>query len=333
MSTISQRDRLILQTVMLQAEVPIPRVARQLGFRSETVRRTVQRLQEIGVLLGKQAYLNLSALGLVEYLVFLSLEGFSEANRQLFVQALCDYEQIGFVAEVGGDFQYELHFYGRDSQDFIDFIDALTARFRWRIQAQAITLVHEEEYSGPRYVNTGAPPQKTLGYAPVPERVLIDQLDHRILQILANSENNTKREIGRKLNIPHSTVSDRIQRLEQTGVITGHYYLCDIKPMGDLPFSLLIQANVLSRAKRTQLLKFCRLHNRIAYINILIGTWQARIFARVQHYAQTMDIMHELYAAFPNDIQAIRIMPQLKMYKCSFYPFKKLEHALPKVNR
>ncbi|MFA5364084.1 MAG: Lrp/AsnC family transcriptional regulator [Candidatus Bathyarchaeia archaeon] len=53
------------------------------------------------------------------------------------------------------------------------------------------------------------------------QTVSLDELDWKILRALQQNSKQTYSEIGRNLGIAHSTVYDRIRKLEKTGVITG----------------------------------------------------------------------------------------------------------------
>ncbi len=62
--------------------------------------------------------------------------------------------------------------------------------------------------------------------------VFIDDLDWAILRILQENARQTYTEIGRRLNLAHSTVYDRIKRLEERGVIRNYAVLVDPKKAG-----------------------------------------------------------------------------------------------------
>ena len=51
------------------------------------------------------------------------------------------------------------------------------------------------------------------------ERIVLDGLDRKILEILLDNARLTYTEIGKKLGVAHSTVYERIRKLEENGVI------------------------------------------------------------------------------------------------------------------
>jgi len=62
--------------------------------------------------------------------------------------------------------------------------------------------------------------------------VSLDDLDWRILQLLQENARLTYTEIGSKLDVAHSTVYDRIQRMEEHGIIKRYKAIVDFEKAG-----------------------------------------------------------------------------------------------------
>jgi len=62
--------------------------------------------------------------------------------------------------------------------------------------------------------------------------VALDDLDWRILQLLQENAKLTYTEIGNKLDVAHSTVYDRIQRMEEHGIIKKYEAVVDPEKIG-----------------------------------------------------------------------------------------------------
>lgn len=316
----------LLQAALLQAAAPISTLAKQLKLRPHVVRRALRSLMDKKVLLGRRPYLNLFRLGFLEFLCFLSFTDGRRSVRASFLRALCEHEHVSFVAEVGGEYQYEIRILARNSTDVIRFLESLANQFGSKVTAPTISLVHQEEYSGVRLGSSaGNLPLRVLSYAPDErETVKIDELDHQVLSKIANGEQESFSEIARDLGAPVSTVAYRISMLEKLGVILGYYYLCDVKPFSMLPVVLLVEGKTLNAAQREELLKKCRNHRQLALIDILIGKWQARIMARVERQQDILPLVEELYQVLPVDSPEVKVLPQLCFHKCSPYPFRRV---------
>lgn len=62
--------------------------------------------------------------------------------------------------------------------------------------------------------------------------VLLDDLDKAILRTLQKNARQTYTEIGRSLNLAHSTIYDRIKKMERHGVIKQYTILVEPKKAG-----------------------------------------------------------------------------------------------------
>lgn len=71
----------------------------------------------------------------------------------------------------------------------------------------------------------------------------LDEKDILILDILRNDASKTKKQIAKKLNLPLTTVHNRISKLEKEGVISGYRAIVDSKKLG-LDVSAFINISV-----------------------------------------------------------------------------------------
>ena len=59
----------------------------------------------------------------------------------------------------------------------------------------------------------------------------LDELDHRILQIIQNDSQKTLKEISEQVNLSLSPTHDRIKRMESDGYIQGYVALLNRKKL------------------------------------------------------------------------------------------------------
>jgi Lrp/AsnC family leucine-responsive transcriptional regulator/Lrp/AsnC family transcriptional regulator len=60
----------------------------------------------------------------------------------------------------------------------------------------------------------------------------LDELDWNILQLLQSNANQTYTEMGQRLNVAHSTIYERIKRMEQHGIIKKYTVTVDLEKIG-----------------------------------------------------------------------------------------------------
>jgi len=82
------------------------------------------------------------------------------------------------------------------------------------------------------------------------QEISLDELDKQILRLLQENAKQTYGEIGAKLNVAHSTVYDRIQKMEHSGVITKYEALVDAEKIG-IPL-ITAQMTITADPKETE---------------------------------------------------------------------------------
>jgi len=64
------------------------------------------------------------------------------------------------------------------------------------------------------------------------QTISLDSLDWNILQALQGNAKQTYTEIGLRFGVAHSTVYDRIRRMEENGVIKKYTAVIDLEKIG-----------------------------------------------------------------------------------------------------
>lgn len=319
--SLTPQENLVLQTVLLQAGHSSEQIARQIGIRTHTVRRIVERLKDRKVLLGSRAYVNTYPLGFQAYQVLFSLPGAPSEQHTKLISRISSLDGVCLFSELSGDPQYEMHLLARDSREVMTRLDSLQ-EMAPLIQIYSVSMVHEQFYSGTLgYLLRDSKEYTPLRYGATGEQLEIDGLDHSLLSLLANETVSSNRILSQRLKVPETTLAHRIGSLEKRDLIAGYYHLCDFKPLGLLPVVALLRTSLLSAAARTKLLKFCNRHPLIAYVDLMVGAFSGRVFIRAGSYEEARNVASDLQEHFSKEIHSIRVMPQLRFMRHSTYPF------------
>ncbi len=322
MKKLSLEEKVVLQVALLQAEVPIRELAKQAGMQPHKVRYILSSFNESGIFLGKRAHVNAAAIGLVEYQTYLSLGAVTDAQHKEFPKFVSGLEGVSVVTDLAGEFQYDVRIMARTASDLNAVLDTIVARYP-TLKVEDLCIVREQFYCGARYVeHEKLTKTKALHYGHTEQPIKIDEVGQRILSVLANSDYDSHREVARKLGMSISTVAYRISAMEREGIISGYYYLCDVRPVGQMPIILLLKTTKLGEMDRERFIRFCLAHKRIAVIDSLIGRWSMRLIVRVETHEEARQIVHELQNELGSHLLSVRLMPQLKLFHYATFPFR-----------
>jgi len=70
--------------------------------------------------------------------------------------------------------------------------------------------------------------------------VALDALDWEVLELLQKNAKQTYTEIGQRLGVAHSTVYDRIKRMEEHGIIKKYGAIIDLEKAGIRPITAIV---------------------------------------------------------------------------------------------
>ena len=104
---LSAKARAILAYAGLHADSSPTVIAKQLGLRVHTVRYTLDRLSRRGVI-KKRWVIDLMACGWTRHEIFFALAPIARGTRRKMMEWLVKHPLCTYVAEVGGEFDYEV---------------------------------------------------------------------------------------------------------------------------------------------------------------------------------------------------------------------------------
>lgn len=322
---LSDVQRRILLATIMQADTPETEIARLLDVREHTVRRTIMSCFESGILLRRSVFINPHVLGLTYNVATISLPLKSQKFQKSFLELLVSAEESVAVYELGGESQCDLRFLTRSGDHRKRFLEQIAERFPHPFHIRSSFVIEEQEYSGisEPEMPKDAIPLFRFGPLPAGNKALeISEQDHLILSSLSNGSFRNLGQLARHLSLAPSTLNYRIQSLEKSGIILGHYYIVDFKALHQLPIWVRVNSKVLREKEKQAILKFCRAHPRVAWMSLFFGGQSAEIFLRVSSFAEASSIVTEISSHFEGIVDSVAMEPQIQFHKFSTYPFR-----------
>lgn len=121
---------------------------------------------------------------------------------------------------------------------------------------------------------------------------VLDATDLRILQVLQENSRQTYTAIGKLLGIAHSTVYDRIKRMEQQGIIKKYMIQIDTEKMGAKNITAIITVYTDPKVIEKVAEKLCDAPEVLDVYTSL--SEELQIMAKV--VAETQEHLHEFIA-------------------------------------
>lgn len=314
---ISALDRQIMTYAELQAEIPVPQLAKQMGLRPHAVYYGLNKLEREGIL-RKVPFINMQRLGYSDYLLLFSLALHDPKSRDALITYLQKNPPVTWLAELGGDYQYGAALYVRDSAELTHFLADLAVRFGGLFFHKAFSLHTRFARFTRSYLHPSAPRQ-VIENRITSDVHTLNEVDNKILIALTEHANKTPADVARLLDIPLSTLHYRLQTLKKQGVLDRQVYFIDTSKLNIQSFELLVFTKGLDPELPDKLFAFAKKHPHIVFFIQCIGSWDFELGIEVETMSGATEVVQEIYAAFADTITTITTLPLFRQLKFKFY--------------
>jgi DNA-binding Lrp family transcriptional regulator len=318
---LTENEAKILGAAHLQADAPLRVVARETGFRENTIRRCLDSLRERKII-APYAVINIVPLGLTDFGIYFSLAQRKGASREQLLEWIVRHPQVAWVAELSGIYQYVMTFVATHPDEVRRFLEEMTASNGVRIVDKAVATRLEYRAFRARYLSAHKSTIEEIVTFGREGMVRIDELDHAVLVALSDMRYRSDSELARSLKVPASTVQYRIERLRRLGIIKGFMYRLNLERIGFGFFRLLVFERGANPNLHEALVKFCMQHRNITGLVRCLGTWDYELRVELPEVRQLASIVEELTSEFEGAIDKIQAITSLQTRKLVAYPFK-----------
>ena len=144
----------------------------------------------------------------------------------------------------------------------------------------------------------------------------LDEIDSKVLKLLAKNARIPIIEISQKLNIPPRTIAFRIKQLEKKNIIQGYRFVFDHELFGYEYYKVDLILRDTSKLKN--LVGFAHMNPNILYIDQTIAGSDFEFDLEVKNRDELFKIVDELRTNFP--IREWFYFTLISFYKILYFP-------------
>lgn len=262
MEGLDLKDWKILEQLCTNARTSHNSIAKAIGVSKNAVSYKVDRLLKRRVIGGFFAIINLESLGYSIYNLFLRLRAGKEKEQELAV-FLKSHPNTQVVDRLVGEWNFLVEFACRQASEMNDFVSDVKSRFSDIID---VFEVHPmlEDYKVEQL------PVELVTERPVAlfkkqEKVEVDELDLRLLSELNKNCTASLLVLAKTLGITYETVSARIKRLKEKGIIILFTAKINLGALGYDVYLLRLNLRNLSTERAASLRGYINAQRNIRY--------------------------------------------------------------------
>lgn len=319
---LTPAEQRILATVQLQAKVPIERIAKQSGVRSHVARYCIQRMTLEGIL-HPRPMTNVHRMGFTQYAVYITPHFESTSAKTRLLKMLVESPLTSDIFELAGDYVFGFVLTVRALDDALGFLNMLSGVRGVEIVDKLLSLriattVFRRSAFGP---HRGGPAHFTYKRGDSP--CVLDETDHRILELLHIRPTESLRSLADVARLPHSTLAKRVREMEKSGVILGYVYGISCHRFGMEPFRLMLNVKGFDTNCWQRLFDFAQDHPRINCLFQCLGSWDYELEIEIDERPQLAQVVQEIRELLGSTIVSVRSLPLIAFPKSTGYPYMK----------
>lgn len=254
-------DRKLLLALIKDSRTPVSVIAKQARVSRDVAAYRIKRLVEKGVIRDFITEIDVSALGYVSALLFVSVKASAE---QEFISYIDGLDFVSWAGTHLGFWSMGMAIYGRDNDEVEERFQRILSRYGSVITDHRFAFYKSTRFFTEKYFGGTAPPERKGGGA-----VRLDENDRAILRLLSKNARMSTAQISRSVKLTLPAIAARIRKLEKGGVILKYTVYVNVFKVGLYLFVFFIQNRNLENRRR--LYSFLEAHPNVSLLLDYVG--------------------------------------------------------------
>ncbi|MFA5930280.1 MAG: winged helix-turn-helix transcriptional regulator [Candidatus Micrarchaeia archaeon] len=311
-------DMKILYYLDLDARAPYSQIAKKVRLSVDAVQYRVAKMQKEGVIRGFYAVIDPSVLGYASYRFFIKLRCSTPKIEEKIISYFVADPQYWWVCSIDGFRDLGVACWLKSTNEFTEKKNELMGNFKENLGTVQES-IHSAIYSySMAYLAGKEIDDEEEMVLCRGKKTEIDELDWKILRIIANNARLSSMEIARTTGVTPATVLNRLRGMGQKGVIRRYRTIIDLGKLGYYWYK--VEFMLTSQAVKKKMLEFFRKHPNIVYAYEAIGGPDLEAEIEVESYAKFREVLDEIRTKFGSEIESYQHLLWYKEHKITYLP-------------
>jgi DNA-binding Lrp family transcriptional regulator len=320
MVKIDSKDREILYQLDLNSRQSFAEIGNIVGLSKTVVAYRVNKLIENGIIKTFYTVIDAFKLGYISFRIYLVYQYMTQQKEKEIIDYFISQKLTWWTISAEGRFDLALIMWVKDINDFYSFWEETLKRFRdYFMEQQFSAYIQLYTYRYSYLLDDVKKSDRTkFEITGGGAQVMIDELDFRLLRLIAPHARMPVKEIANRLNTTVAVVNYRIKKLIKEGVIQGFRSDMDLSQLGYQFFKADI--DLKDYKQRGKLINYAKTNPHLVRIDKSVGISDLELEYHVLSLEQFHEIMKDLTNKFPNIIKKYRYVYASKLHKMNYMP-------------
>ncbi|HUS99213.1 MAG TPA: Lrp/AsnC family transcriptional regulator [Candidatus Thermoplasmatota archaeon] len=320
MVKIDSKDREILYQLDLNSRQSFAEIGNKVGLSKTVVAYRVNKLIENGIIKTFYTVIDAFKLGYISFRIYLVYQYMTQQKEKEIIDYFISQKLTWWTISAEGRFDLALIMWVKDINDFYSFWEETLKRFRdYFMEQQFSAYIQLYTYRYSYLLDDVKKSDRTkFEITGGGAQVMIDELDFRLLRLIAPHARMPVKEIATRLNTTVAVVNYRIKKLIKEGVIQGFRSDMDLAQLGYQFFKADI--DLKDYKQRGKIINYAKTNPHLVRIDKSVGISDLELEYHVLSLEQFHEIMKDLTNKFPNIIKKYKYVYASKLHKMNYMP-------------
>jgi DNA-binding Lrp family transcriptional regulator len=246
-----------------------------------------------GVIKGYYSTIDSSKMGYFSIRIYLKFFNTKESDEKKMIGWLKNQRIVGVLAKIETIYDLVIMTWVKDIYEFEEFLQEFKKKFRKYFWQEKVHIFSRVLHFKRKYLLSQKKAfdeeAETIGGK---ERAEYDELDLKILKLLAQNARMPLIDIADKIKTPERTIAFRIKQLEKKKIIQGYRVSLDLKKIGFEYYKLNFILN--DCLKYDELESFCKSHENVIYIDKTLEELDFEIDVEIKDRVELLKLISEI---------------------------------------
>ena len=320
MIKLDLKDNKILYELDTNSRQSYHEIAKKVELSKDSIIYRINKLQELGIIKRFHTVIDVGKLGFISFRLYLKLQNTTPEKEKEIIKFLENQKIVTWLISIDGKYDLGMWVLTKSVKEMSDLWKELLRKYLNYIDKRWLTIFTKVSYFPRAYILNKNKNLSEYVFVTEPNKIKLDEIDIKILRLLASNARIPVLDIAKKLNITPKTVSSRIKLLEKKEVIIGYRTMFDLEKLGYQYFKVHFNLHNLTKDKEEKFRSFIKQHPNIIYDNEVLGGDDIEIEIQVKNLEDLRKIIYNIKKEFSEIIKDYNYMLFYKEHKYIFFP-------------
>jgi DNA-binding Lrp family transcriptional regulator len=318
MIEIDIKDKKILYYLDIDSRQSLTQIGKKVGLPKNVVSYRIKRLKKIGVINNFYTIMDLHKLGYSILRFYFTYQYATPEIKQEIIDYFLKCKYAGIIHTVEGSYDLVVYMYLKNLNEFYDFWEQTLAKYRDYFATQTLSHFYQENMYNNQFLINEQKPRKRVDVHKGKSITQLDELDLKILTMLAPNARIPTKEIAKRLGVTTITIANRIKKLIEKEVIQWFRTSIDFTKLGYQWYK--VDIILKDQKKLSQIVNYLSNNPNFIAVDKTLGYVDLELEFYLHNISEIHKIMEDLSIKFPNSIRQYAYVYVVKTHRYDYFP-------------